>query len=141
MAPGNVQMHNPAGQFHPWTLLQELEVGTVCFSRARFKVSLPLLSRRQMELLLSVVIGCPEYLHKQTAPAGCARAGGPGRAPGQHVLLLPAAGLVLRVAHTSAPGPCVQPQQGRVRRGRQDHRGTCFGLRPSREFGVCAFNL
>ncbi|XP_060254389.1 uncharacterized protein LOC101102694 isoform X15 [Ovis aries] len=76
----------------------------------------------EVELLLPVVTGRPEHLHEQVALLGHARAGGPHGVPGQHILLLPAAGLVLRVVHAAAPSPRVQPQQGRVYRGCQDHR-------------------
>lgn len=102
--------------------LRELEAGPGGVSRV------PSLSRGEVELLLPVVTGRPKHLHEQVALLGHARAGGPHGVPGQHVLLLPAAGLVPRVVHASAPGPCVQPQQGRVHRGCQDHRGACFGV-------------
>lgn len=96
-------------------------------SLVRSKAPFPFLSRRQMEFLLFVVTGRPEHLHQQTALPGAARAAGTAPAPGQRVLLLPAAGLVLRVVHAPAPDPCVQPEQGRVHCGRHDHRGTGFG--------------
>lgn len=106
----------------------------------RSKASFPSLSRKQMELLLPVVAGCPEYVCEQAALPGGAGAGGRGRAPGGRVLLFPAAGLVPGPAHTPAPGPRVQPEQGRFHRGRQDHRGICFSLWPCWERVACAFN-
>lgn len=135
-ALGTVRMHTqPAsqrcGSVSPVDPLQELEVRAVCFvcfSCMNAKASLALLSRRRMELLLSVITGCPKPLHEQTALPGRPGAGGPSQPPGQCVLLLPAAGLALRVVGAAVPGPRVQSQQGHFHCQRQDHRGVCCAL-------------
>lgn len=137
-----------AGALNHWILLQELGEGRVLrvFQKPapgspRSAASFSFLSRRQMELLLPVVIGCPKYLHRHTALSGCGRAGGPGHVPGQHVLLLPAAWPVLGLQHAPAARPHRQPEQGYLHCGRQDLGGKCIALCRSRDFGVCAFKL